>query len=559
VARELAVKIVGDSSSLERAFARSERSAKRFQSSMSRIGGRRGGRAGGLGGGLGLALSPRLLGLGGVTAGLKQSTEAASDFNEQVSKTEQVFGDSSKTVIEWSKTTTEAYKVSQREALTTASTIGALLAPLGIVGAAAARQSQRLTELGADLASFYNTNVQDAVDAIISGLTGQAEPLRRYGVLLTEARVQAEALRATGKKHTTQLTAQEKVQARIRLIYRDTKKAQGDVARTQGEAAGQTREFKARVDDLKVSLGEGLVPALTDAVTWTNNLINAFKNNKYLKIGNQSIIDIYKSVRHLGFEGKKVSGKTVDFFGIEQTFGGPRLNEAAKKVKKARDEIAKPPKRFTAQQNQWFDARIARRIDRLQDLSLRRQLARVKEITATVRARRDATKDITRRLTLEDQLVSLARERRSVEEQIAEKNREQTEAIKEANRALKDRAEAIKSAVIERLQRRQTDVLNRRALAEAQEQLRLARGIGGPQGIKLARQAVQDVRFDILRARLENAPARLTRGGQFAFGGVVINIHGVTDPEAVANRVAAVLKRRQRRTTTQARGNKAGV
>jgi len=176
----------------------------------------------------------------------------------------------------------------------------------------------------------------------------------------------------------------------------------------------------------------------------------------------------------------------------------------------------------------------------------------LKEIAPQIRARLAATRDITRRLNLEDQLVSVLRQQRAVQEQI-------TDQIKAGNQALKDRAEAIKSAVLERLQARQTDLLNKRALQDAREQLRIARQIGGPKGIQEAVRAMQDVRFDILRARLERAPARLTRGGQFAFGGVVINIHGVTDPEAVANRVAAVLKRRQRRTTTQSRGNKAGV
>jgi hypothetical protein len=191
-------------------------------------------------------------------------------------------------------------------------------------------------------------------------------------------------------------------------------------------------------------------------------------------------------------------------------------------------------------------------MNRLQDLSLRRQLSRLKTIAQEVRARLAVTKDATRRLTLEDKLLEILREQKSVQGEIADQ-------IREANQALKDRADAIKSAVIERLQRRQTNVLNRRALDEAREQLRIARLTGGPVGIKQARQAVADAQFDILRTRLENAPARLTRGGQFAFGGVVINIHGVTDPEAVANRVAAVLKRRARRTTTQSRGNKAGV
>ena len=99
---------------------------------------------------------------------------------------------------------------------------------------------------------------------------------------------------------------------------------------------------------------------------------------------------------------------------------------------------------------------------------LRQQLTRLRAIAAEVRGRLSVTKDTTRRLTLEDQLLGIYREQRSVQEQI-------TDQIKTANAALKERADAIKSAVLEKLQRRQTSILNQRAIAEAKEQLRIAR------------------------------------------------------------------------------------
>ena len=120
-------------------------------------------------------------------------------------------------------------------------------------------------------------------------------------------------------------------------------------------------------------------------------------------------------------------------------------------------------------------------------------------------------------------------------------------SIKAANEALKERADAIKSPVIERLQRRQTDILNKRALADAKEQLRIARQLGGrPRHPRSHAKASRTSSSTVLQARVEAAPATLTAGGQFTFGNMVtINIHGVTDPEAVANRVAEILKKRR--------------
>ena len=63
-----------------------------------------------------------------------------------------------------------------------------------------------------------------------------------------------------------------------------------------------------------------------------------------------------------------------------------------------------------------------------------------------------------------------------------------------------------------------------------------------------------DVRMDILQARVERAPATLTKGGRFSLAGVVININGVTDPAEVARRVAAILKQGGKHKTPQTRG-----
>jgi hypothetical protein len=150
--------------------------------------------------------------------------------------------------------------------------------------------------------------------------------------------------------------------------------------------------------------------------------------------------------------------------------------------------------------------------------------------------------------------------RRASADAAAAEAKRAADAARRAVEALKDRAAAIKSALLSRLGDRQTDVLNRRALRDAKEQLRVARLLGGPKGTRLARERLQDVRFDMLRAQIERAPASLTAGGRFALGNIVtINVHGVTDPEAVARKVAEVLQRRRRHTTTQTRGPAAGT
>ncbi len=274
MASELVVRVIGDATSLNKALAQSSKNTKKFERDVNSAS--RGAIAGSgafksLGRSVAFASGGFLTGVG-ITAAVKSSVSAASDLEQQVSKTDVVFGQSAKEVEDWSSTLVNSFGLSRREALATASGFGALFAPMGLIGEKSAEQSKKLTELGADLASFYNTDVASALDAVRSGIVGESEPLRRYGVQLSEVRVQQEALRQTGKTHVADLTVQEKTLARIAIIWEDTAKAQGDFGRTAETAANQAKIFAANMENLKAAFGGSLLPTLTRLVTFLNKL-----------------------------------------------------------------------------------------------------------------------------------------------------------------------------------------------------------------------------------------------------------------------------------------------
>ena len=211
---------------------------------------------------------------------LRRAVNAASDLNEQISKAGQVFGESARDVLSWSTTTADGIGIARDKALEAAGTFGNLLVATGQSEAQAASMSRTLVQLGADLASFNNTSPEEALDAIRSGLVGEVEPLRRYGVLLSEARVQQEAMRRTGKDNAKQLTESEKATARYNLILQQTKPAQGDFARTAGSAANQTRRLRANVRDLEADLGSTFIPVVADATGHLAALAHAMRTTQ---------------------------------------------------------------------------------------------------------------------------------------------------------------------------------------------------------------------------------------------------------------------------------------
>lgn len=219
--------------------------------------------------------------IGGVaiTRDLWQSAQAAGDLAEQTSKAGVVFGDAADAVYDFSKTSAESFGISERAALTATGTFGNLFRSLKMGEQDSAAMSVRLVQLGADLASFNNANPEDVLMALRSGLVGETEPLRQFGINLNDVRLKEKAL-ALGLITTTKetLPASAKAQAAYALILEDTALAQGDFARTSDGLANQQRILAARFDDAKTKLGDNLTPALLDAAEAGNDLLEVFND-----------------------------------------------------------------------------------------------------------------------------------------------------------------------------------------------------------------------------------------------------------------------------------------
>jgi hypothetical protein len=141
-------------------------------------------------------------------------------------------------------------------------TFNILATGFGVVADKAAIMSKNLTQLGYDISSFYNINVQDAMLRLQSGLAGELEPLRRLGYDLSQARLQQEAYALGIDKSITSMTQAEKSMLRYHAIMSQVTEVQGDMARTLESPANQTRILKAQIDQLNRAIGNIFIPLL---------------------------------------------------------------------------------------------------------------------------------------------------------------------------------------------------------------------------------------------------------------------------------------------------------
>src|SRR3990167_2979634 len=120
--------------------------------------------------------------------------------------------------------------------------------------------SMAMVTLAGDLASFNNASPEDVLLALRSGLSGESEPMRRFGVALSETAVKAKAMEMGIEGVDGVLTEAQKVQARYAIIMAQTSMAQGDFARTSDGMANKERILAAKMDDLKTKFGQVLLP-----------------------------------------------------------------------------------------------------------------------------------------------------------------------------------------------------------------------------------------------------------------------------------------------------------
>jgi hypothetical protein len=253
---------------------------------------------------------------GGIALGVsavigKSLVQSASTLQESISKVEAVFGDSAVGVTSWAKTTAKSIGISQSAALEAAGTYGNLFQAFGLGQQQAQVMSVRLVELAADMASFNNTPVDEALKALSSGLSGETEPMKKYGSVLSDVRLKEEALRLKLIQTSTgTLPVAVKAQAAYSLILKDTAIQQGDVARTSDGLAFQMKSLGAQFEDVKAKIGTALLPAATRLTNYINDSMMPIMSRFAGILGSQGI---GKALGYLAGEFLKATGNMGAF------------------------------------------------------------------------------------------------------------------------------------------------------------------------------------------------------------------------------------------------------
>ena len=152
-----------------------------------------------------------------------------------------------------------------------------LLTGFGDTAERAQLMSRNLTQLGYDLSSFFNIPIEDAMQKLQSGISGELEPLRRLGCDLSQARLEQTALNLGIKESVANMTQAEKAELRYYAVMTQVTTAQGDMARTLQAPANQLRILQAQLTQASRAIGNIFIPALNAILPYAIAVVKAIR------------------------------------------------------------------------------------------------------------------------------------------------------------------------------------------------------------------------------------------------------------------------------------------
>lgn len=216
--------------------------------------------------------------VGGIYAainGIKKSIDIASDLTEVQNVVDVTFGNFKDKIESLAAVSIPELGMSELTVKQIASRFQAMGTAMGIARGEMADMSVDLTRLAGDMSSFYNVAQEDVARSLQSVFTGETEPLRKYGLDLTQATLKEWALKNGIDADIKSMSQMEKTMLRYQYVMANTTAAQGDFIRTADTWANQVRILKEQLKQLAGVLGTAFINALKPLVSALNSALSS--------------------------------------------------------------------------------------------------------------------------------------------------------------------------------------------------------------------------------------------------------------------------------------------
>ena len=263
----------------------------------------------------------------------KKCLELSSNLVEVQNVVDTTFGASSNIINEFATNALKNFGLTELQAKKYASTLGAIVKASGETEEATLKMSTNLTKLTADVASFFNYDFDTAFQKIRSGLTGETEPLKDLGVVMTVANLEQYRLAQGIKTSYREMSSAEQMALRYNFIMKSLTDTQGDFNKTQASWANQLRILQGQTQQLGAILGNLLQKVLYPVLSVVNIIIG-----RAVAMGNSL-------AKAFGFDTKSITDSQNGTVGTDSQGVASETDKEAK----SQDNLAKSTKKATAE------------------------------------------------------------------------------------------------------------------------------------------------------------------------------------------------------------------
>ncbi len=208
----------------------------------------------------------------------KKAIDISSDLTEVQNVVDVTFGEMADTMNEFASSALQNYGMSELMAKNIGSRFQAMGVSMGFAQSKMTEMSIELTKLAGDMASFYNVTQNEVATALQSIFTGETEPLRRFGLDLSFATVEAWALAQGVEVNMQKMTQAEKTMLRYQFVLANTGAAQGDFLRTMNSWHNQLVLLAGGFQQLGSIVGGVLINAFKPFIQALNSVMGAVIN-----------------------------------------------------------------------------------------------------------------------------------------------------------------------------------------------------------------------------------------------------------------------------------------
>lgn len=206
------------------------------------------------------------------------AVKMASDAAESASKFNTVFGTSAGVMSEFISGLQTTVPATTKQLQDMSSGLQDLLVPMGVIPEKALEMNKQFISLAADLASFNNIPMEQAMEKIRAGLVGSSEPLLAFGVDVRQAAVELKALELGLISEGGEITNSIRAQAVLAIAMEQSTFAIGDAARTAESLANQFKFIKRDALELVQTIGNILIPIVTPMIEAIGNALTKFRD-----------------------------------------------------------------------------------------------------------------------------------------------------------------------------------------------------------------------------------------------------------------------------------------